>query len=61
MFAILNRETAEKLRTAGAKFYEWGVPSGFDGHLGDNEAIYRFVASFATATEEIERLGKLLA
>ncbi|RWL50110.1 low specificity L-threonine aldolase [Mesorhizobium sp. M2E.F.Ca.ET.209.01.1.1] len=60
VFAILNRETAEKLRTAGAKFYEWGVPSGFDGHLGDNEAIYRFVASFATTTEEIDRLGELL-
>ncbi|RUW77882.1 low specificity L-threonine aldolase, partial [Mesorhizobium sp. M2A.F.Ca.ET.067.02.1.1] len=35
-------------------------PSGFEGHLGDNEAIYRFVASFATTTEEIDRLGQLL-
>ncbi|MDG4875863.1 low specificity L-threonine aldolase [Mesorhizobium sp. WSM4935] len=61
VFAILARETAEKLQAAGAKFYEWGLPQGFDGHLGEEEAIYRFVASFATTTEEIERLGQLLA
>ncbi|TIT25723.1 MAG: low specificity L-threonine aldolase, partial [Mesorhizobium sp.] len=61
VFAILDRAIAERLQAAGAKFYEWGVPQGFDGHLGDNEAIYRFVASFATATEEIDRLGQLLA
>jgi len=61
VFAVLDRTTAEKLRAAGAKFHEWGVPQGFDGHLGDNEAIYRFVASFATSTEEIDRLGQLLA
>ncbi|RWE75038.1 low specificity L-threonine aldolase [Mesorhizobium sp.] len=60
VFAILDRATAERLRAAGAKFHEWGVPSGFEGHLGDNEAIYRFVASFATTTEEIDRLGQLL-
>lgn len=61
VFAIVNRATAEKLQAAGAKFYEWGVPEGFDGHLGDNEAIYRFVASFATTAQEIDRLGALLA
>ena len=61
VFAILDKPTAEKLQAAGAKFYEWGVPQGFDGHLGDKEAIYRFVASFATSTEEIDRLGQLLA
>ncbi|WFP78387.1 low specificity L-threonine aldolase [Mesorhizobium sp. WSM4906] len=60
VFAILDRALADRLRAAGAKFYEWGVPLAFDGHLGDNEAIYRFVASFATTTEEIDRLGHLL-
>jgi len=60
VFAILDRKRAETLQAAGAKFYEWGVPQGFDGHLGDNEAIYRFVASFATTTQEIDRLGQLL-
>jgi len=60
VFAILDRTVAEKLQAAGARFYEWGVPQGFDGHLGDNEVIYRFVASFATTTEEIDRLGQLL-
>jgi threonine aldolase len=61
VFAILDRANAEKLQAAGAKFYEWGVPQGFDGHLGDNEAIYRFVASFATTTQEIDQLGHLIA
>ncbi|TGU92138.1 low specificity L-threonine aldolase, partial [Mesorhizobium sp. M8A.F.Ca.ET.173.01.1.1] len=41
VFAILDRAIAERLQAAGAKFYEWGVPQGFAGHLGDNEAIYR--------------------
>ncbi|MBZ9987991.1 low specificity L-threonine aldolase [Mesorhizobium sp. BH1-1-5] len=61
VFAILNRETAGKLQAAGAKFHEWGLPQGFDGHIGDSEAIYRFVASFATTAQEIDHLGRLLA
>jgi len=61
VFAILDRAKAETLQAAGAKFYEWGVPQGFEGHLGDNEAIYRFVASFATTQQEIDQLGHLIA
>ncbi|MFD2057240.1 threonine aldolase family protein [Mesorhizobium calcicola] len=61
VFAVLDRTNAEKLQAAGAKFYEWGVPQGFDGHLGDNEAIYRFVASFATTAEDVDRFGQLIA
>jgi len=60
VFAILDHAKAEKLQAAGAKFYEWGVPQGFEGHLGDNEAIYRFVASFATTQQEIDQLGHLI-
>jgi threonine aldolase len=61
VFAILDRTKAEKMQGDGAKFYEWGVPQSFDGHLGDNEAIYRFVASFATTAEEVDHLGHMIA
>lgn len=60
VFAILDRSKGEKMQGDGAKFYEWGVPQSFDGHLGDNEAIYRFVASFATTAEEVDHLGHMI-
>jgi threonine aldolase len=61
VFAILSRDNAKRLQAAGAKFYDWGVPHGFDGHIGVDEALYRFVASFATTAEQIDRFGHLIA
>jgi threonine aldolase len=60
VFAILSRDNAARLQAAGAKFYEWGAPHGFDGHLGENEAIHRFVTSFATTDENIAQFEALI-
>ncbi|TKA98666.1 MAG: low specificity L-threonine aldolase, partial [Mesorhizobium sp.] len=34
---------------------------GYDGHIGEDEALYRFVTSFATTPDEVDRFGYLLA
>lgn len=61
VFAIVGRDRVERLRAAGARFHEWGVPQSFDGVVSDGEAICRFVTSFATTDAEVDRLGEALA
>ncbi|UCI09151.1 threonine aldolase family protein [Mesorhizobium sp. B1-1-8] len=61
VFAVMKKAEADRLQAAGAAFYDWHRPRGFDGHIGEDELLYRFVTSFATTTEEIDRLGGLLA
>lgn len=58
VFAIMKRDDAEKLHLLGATFYDWHVPAGFDGHLGQDEALYRFVTSFATTADEVDHFAK---
>jgi threonine aldolase len=60
VFATLGREKAEQMRAAGARFHEWGVPQSFDGDVPEGEAIYRFVTSFATTAEDVDRFGELI-
>lgn len=60
VFAIVGREKAEQMRAAGARFHEWGVPQSFDGDVPEGEAIYRFVTSFATTAEDVDRFGELI-
>ena len=59
VFAVMKRSEAERLQAAGAVFYEWHKPASFDGPLADDEALYRFVTSFATTSEDVERFGEL--
>ncbi|RUU52625.1 low specificity L-threonine aldolase, partial [Mesorhizobium sp. M7A.T.Ca.TU.009.01.1.1] len=42
-------------------FYDWHKPHGFDGHIGEDELLYRFVTSFATTADEVDRFGQLIA
>lgn len=60
VFAIMRKSTAEAAQQAGAAFYEWHAPSGHEGPIGDDEALYRFVTSFATTQQDVDRLGRLL-
>ena len=60
VFAILEREKAEQMLAAGATFHEWGLPQNFDGDVAEGEAIYRFVTSFATTAEDVDRFGELI-
>ena len=61
VFAVIKKTEAERLQAAGAAFYDWHKPHGFDGHIGEDELLYRFVTSFATSAEEVDRFGKLIA
>ncbi|PWK71718.1 low specificity L-threonine aldolase [Aminobacter sp. AP02] len=60
VFAVIRTEVAKKVQDAGAAFYDWHAPAGFDGEIGEDEALYRFVTSFATTEDEIDRFGNLL-
>ncbi len=60
VFAVMNKAQAGRLQAAGAAFYDWHRPHGFDGHIGKDEALYRFVTNFATTIDEIDRFGALI-
>ena len=59
VFAILKTNDVERLRAAGAIFYDWHAPS--DGSLKDGETMIRLVTSFATGKDEILQISRSLA
>jgi threonine aldolase len=61
VFAVLRKTDAERAQAAGAAFYDWHKPAGFTGPMAEDEALYRFVTSFATTERDVDALGKLLA
>jgi threonine aldolase len=60
VFAIIEKDTVERARVAGARFYDWHVPAGFDGAIEGNEGLCRFVTSFATAPEDVAKFADLI-
>ncbi|MEM1047292.1 MAG: beta-eliminating lyase-related protein [Pseudomonadota bacterium] len=55
VFAVFTRETAARLKAAGAMFYEW--PAGHDSleqPLSPDEAVHRLVASFVTTEADVD-------
>ena len=60
VFAILKKADAARMQAAGAAFYDWHTPSGFEGEIAEGEALYRFVASFATTPQAVDQFGALL-
>jgi threonine aldolase len=61
LFAIMSKDLAERLTAAGAVFHLWNTPNGYAGAIGGDETICRFVTSFATTAEEIDRFSELIA
>ncbi len=61
VFIVMQQETAELLKTHGAMFYPWPMPHFMAGKTDRDETLYRFVTSFATATDEIDRFTELVA
>lgn len=61
VFAIIAKTDAERMQSAGAAFHEWHEPAGFDGAIGEDEALYRFVTSFATTDVSVDKFGELIA
>lgn len=60
VFIVLSERRQEELRKQGAVFHPWGTPASFAGALAPDEAIYRFVTSFATTVEDVDRLGEAI-
>jgi threonine aldolase len=61
IFAVTAGGLAETLRKAGARFYEEAVPADFADSIDPGEVLCRFVTSFATTAEEVDRFGELIA
>ncbi|PTE10024.1 threonine aldolase family protein [Mesorhizobium helmanticense] len=61
VFAVMKKAEVERLQAAGAAFYDWHRPLGFDGHIGEDEALYRFVTSFATTDKDLAQFEALIA
>lgn len=60
VFVLADRDLARHLAEAGAMFGEWSPPAA-EAHLVEpTEGLYRFVTSFATTEEEVDRFGELL-
>jgi threonine aldolase len=53
-FAVLKAKDAERLRAAGAAFYDWPEPHGYDARLVGDETIVRLVTAFSTRPEDVE-------
>ena len=60
LFSIMPKHLAQDLMDKGSHFYEWHAPKTSDIHIADDEAIYRFVTSFATTDADIENFSKAL-
>ncbi|MDZ5697536.1 low specificity L-threonine aldolase [Chelativorans sp. M5D2P16] len=60
VFAIMKTETADALKRKEVFFHPWTMPDGSGTHLAPDERLYRFVTSFATTPEEIDRFGEML-
>jgi threonine aldolase len=55
VFAIMPRSLHEQLAEAGVVYHQW--PGG--GHVGPDEILARFVTSYLTTPEDIDRLVEL--
>lgn len=61
LFAVIDNAVAKALQEKGAVFYPWAIPHGFGREIGGNEGLYRFVTSFRTTADEVDRFGELIA
>ena len=60
VFAIMPAARMKALQEAGARFYDWPTPHGFDGDIGEGEQLCRFVTSFATTADEVDAFASLV-
>ncbi|WP_421693833.1 threonine aldolase family protein [Aestuariivirga sp.] len=60
VFAVMPRSLYDRLLASGAMFYDW-MPDSLGGAIGDHEIFTRFVLSFATPEDEVERFVQLVA
>jgi threonine aldolase len=61
LFAVVSKDLVERLTAAGAVFHLWNTPHGYAAAIDGDETICRFVTSFATTAEDVDRFGELIA
>jgi threonine aldolase len=61
LFPIMKVAEVERLRAEGAAFYPWHPPHGFAADIAEDETLARFVTSFATTPDEVDRFGQMLS
>lgn len=60
VFAVLPKRLVEHAQQAGAVFYDWHPPAHLAASIGEDEQLCRFVTSFATTEDDVERFAALL-
>ncbi|GGD95307.1 L-threonine aldolase [Aureimonas endophytica] len=61
VFAIIEKDTAERLRAAGAVFYDWNPPHSSHDLLKEGEILARLVTSWSTTPEDVAGFASLIA
>ncbi|WDQ17540.1 threonine aldolase family protein [Rhodopirellula sp. P2] len=60
VFVVIEKEHAERLQSAGARFYAWPTPNDSTTDPPEGHGMYRFVTSFCTDPAEIDQFLGLL-
>jgi threonine aldolase len=60
IFAVLPKVLHEKVQAAGARYFEWMPDTLGPNGIADDEVFARFVLSFATPPEDVERFIALI-
>lgn len=61
VFAVIDEAEQARLQEKGVVFASWSTPQDFEGRMDEGQSICRFVTSFATAVEDVDRLGETIA
>lgn len=61
VFFIADKEKAQTWLDKGARFHPFPTPKGMEKEVGQNEQVYRLVASFVTQQESIDELAELIS
>lgn len=60
VFPVFRTHDIEGLKAKGAVFYPWQPVRDITGSIGADETLARFVTSFATTPDDIDRFGELI-
>ncbi|WP_159950235.1 low specificity L-threonine aldolase [Rhizobium sp. 18065] len=55
VFAVIDKSSADRAQSKGAKFYDWLAPRDMPHMIRENERLVRLVTSFSTTQEEVDQ------
>lgn len=61
VFFIADKAKAQTWIDKGARFHPFPTPKGMESDVGENEQVYRLVASFVTRQENIDELAEIIS